>query len=858
MNHIPLPQAPALAHIEIPLYKSNSNPYRYTQPWLSYPARQGFGFITKRVSDELHEYPKHLRNNLAAFVQLWLFFGVLEEFLGVEQDHDEWVVTTERGHRVISTSHLCEKLDAWWVRIKQLDGTQQLEIRARIDLVLDYMHTIHSNLSGTTEDIILAVQAGSGSYHSDLLPDELNLSLDVLHNTLSLARNFAFLDAPLPIPAYSKSRLVHDQLAKNGWFSSEVSRLEQECSAVSCYFSSRLGVLGLPTIHAKCSHWQCEAWQINQSSYQTKHVKTLCDCTFVDVPTERTAEIIRASQIPCLRLDRDGKRLELVAIDQSAPIRFIAISHVWADGLGNHAANALPHCQVRLIQERVNVVTNLGVKPLVPSDNQLFWMDTLCIPVGKGFEVERNTAIAEMVTIYRISGTVLVLNNELNNISVGRSPWELSGRITRTTWFRRLWTLHEGVLAQKTVFQLQDGSVDLSELQTAVQGWDVSSKSQDLLCRLIFTETCQPYSKLLLFKSKSLSSRVQDIWAAVQWRNTSYQEDETVCLANMLGLDLSSILAVSRYDSEAKIKRMKAFILLQKHFPQASIFQGDYSDLIRRSATARIGFEWAPRSFVFRTRMLDLERSGTRLALADEFGLHVSLVALVPDKGWDVFTQAEKKSWPLGDMYRAFFMVPLEWDYFYFIHWEMERGRWDLVNSLRDETFPALILEQDVTLVTNESLDPDGSVSHRDGPSKTRRMFDGDLIAEEAREEVLREMMEARGETVEEDHTPYERRIFSASTSAILVAARAMDASQDTSNITHSFQYKQPRTKKKNSHPNVAVEYRARIIQHVVVEKEMFSTYTRPACAQVEGHDESTYRINSCEKWSDRVRWCIQ
>jgi hypothetical protein len=58
MNHIPLPQAPVLAHIEIPLYESDSNPYRYTQPWLSYPARHGFGFIDNQVSDELHEYLK--------------------------------------------------------------------------------------------------------------------------------------------------------------------------------------------------------------------------------------------------------------------------------------------------------------------------------------------------------------------------------------------------------------------------------------------------------------------------------------------------------------------------------------------------------------------------------------------------------------------------------------------------------------------------------------------------------------------------------------------------------------------------------------------------------------------------------
>lgn len=324
----------------------------------------------------------------------------------------------------------------------------------------------------------------------------------------------------------------------------------------------------------------------------------------------------------------------------------------------------------------------------------------------------------------------------------------------------------------------------------------------------------------------------------------------------MLDLDLSSILTVSRYDREAKIKRMKAFILLQKQFPQGSIFRSDYTDLMRPSTKALIGLEWAPQSFVFRTKMPILEQSDTHLALADELGFHVSLVALIPDLGWDAFTQAEKNSTELGDFCRAFFTVPLEWDYFYFVGWHMERGRWDLVDSLRSESFPALILEQDVTLVTDETSGRDDSID-RNGSSSMTRMFDNDLIAEEAREEVLREMMmEARGEMVEEDYAPYDRRIFSASTSAIIVAASVMEATHDSNHMTGSFQHNHPRAK--SLKPNAAVEYKARIIQHVEVDKEMFSTYTRSACSQVGGSDESTNMINSCEKWFDKVRWCIQ
>jgi hypothetical protein len=41
----------------------------------------------------------------------------------------------------------------------------------------------------------------------------------------------------------------------------------------------------------------------------------------------------------------------------------------------------------------------------------------------------------------------------------------------------------------------------------------------------------------------------------------------------MLGLDLTPFPKVSRYESRAQQKSMKAFILLQKQFPQESVFE---------------------------------------------------------------------------------------------------------------------------------------------------------------------------------------------------------------------------------------------------------------------------------------------
>jgi len=66
-----------------------------------------------------------------------------------------------------------------------------------------------------------------------------------------------------------------------------------------------------------------------------------------------------------------------------AVIPYVAISHVWSDGLGNAIANTLPWCQLQRIQGLVDALyqDTAGNQHPVP-----FWMDTLCVPVEQHFE----------------------------------------------------------------------------------------------------------------------------------------------------------------------------------------------------------------------------------------------------------------------------------------------------------------------------------------------------------------------------------------------------------------------------------------------------------------------------------------
>lgn len=91
----------------------------------------------------------------------------------------------------------------------------------------------------------------------------------------------------------------------------------------------------------------------------------------------------------------------------------------------------------------------------------LFWMDTLCIPVGDAEREVRLMAINQMASIYATAVQVLVLDAELLQCEMNTSTaTETLARIACSAWMTRSWTLQEGVLASECVFQFKDRAID--------------------------------------------------------------------------------------------------------------------------------------------------------------------------------------------------------------------------------------------------------------------------------------------------------------------------------------------------------------------------------------------------------------
>ncbi|KAK4494019.1 hypothetical protein PRZ48_015205 [Zasmidium cellare] len=236
-----------------------------------------------------------------------------------------------------------------------------------------------------------------------------------------------------------------------------------------------------PESHEAClAETRCIAYNTPPGRpYDTAHT-TICqelhlDCHMVKIPEEELLNIIRTGGVPLISIAEDAThRLFLRVHRRGFRSNYATVSHVWADGLGNPLGNSLPVCQVRRIQSALNWITDTqrergkGRQQFADQladdhvDRKLFdrgkygmvWMDTLCIPVGKGHESLRTQCIDAMASIYAGSSAVIVLDKELMRTKLPSNP-RLT--IAPSVWMSRSWTLQEAILPATCVFEFMDG-----------------------------------------------------------------------------------------------------------------------------------------------------------------------------------------------------------------------------------------------------------------------------------------------------------------------------------------------------------------------------------------------------------------
>ena len=687
MDHLPLPPSNYQGHMHIPYTPITTQTHQWDHgSWQTFSTRTGIScedlFASRTLSLSLTQR-EHRTYHATVLAQSWLFFGVVSAVLGIHIEIDEWTSMTSTSRQILSTRNLPRYVRDW------KDSMQRLDESAAGELMLQKHALVE--MAGTPFDML--------AHANTAVPVELLLAISVLHATLNAVLNAALELEDEPIVRdlslfYVHTRVFEERFRDHGWCPSDQALLRQNVSLLTEYYAAQMTPVHAAKEHGECSAETCVANQLDMGTYRSRHVVDGCACESMALDGYVIANNIMSGETPLINItEGEDSKCEAKIVPRTNSRHYICYSHVWSDGLGNISCNALPQCQMRYLQQKANDLARLS--GLDQCTNMPFWLDTLCIPVGPEHQQARNKAIATMAQTYEDATQVLVLSREIMDLSSHTVSAELILRISRTPWFRRLWTLQEGVLAANVWFQLATHAINLHGLASAPFPPADPTNITALLHHRIHSESTFQLRTLCAFRAIPANKRASHLWRAVQWRTTSVPSDETLCLASILRLPLDTILAIDKDRHDVHAQRMRAFLLVQRYFPACTLFKSNVNRPSRADAAALDlpGCRWAPRSFV--VRHLQAE-AGDELGRADERGFHVRFPGVRFDwvdlRGW---SDQERE----GSCMR--FAVVGEEGTFWETLWY--DGCWAVVpDAVQRGCTPFLVLEHDVFGLTED------------------------------------------------------------------------------------------------------------------------------------------------------------
>ena len=633
-------------------------------PFLTYPIREGKLHIVPDSSvvlekavpiwqhEKLHPTPN---KEFEAFCQTWLFFGLIHELLGNSCESADFVRLNENDDsRTISTSRLPGLVEQWVKSVEDGSSTMTYEHVAKC------LRLTFETLWAAGPEFDLRVK----------------LCIASVGEFIKFAANKAFgiedevSDNKCP---NSWHKLLEDtfwveRFSRSGWCPSQVDillRSSTSLSLQSLYFFASMHDSILAGRHRLCDYRKCVAYHTDPEDYITQHVNSDCPCKDLHVDMPSLDAVLKTGGLPLLRI-REAETLDQLVVeivDSQPDTRYLALSHVWADGLGNAKANALPRCQLlRLSKLTQSLKANLNAQEA--QTELLFWCDTLCCPVTPGPGKDR--VLSQMRNIYERATCVLVLDKSMvlyESKSMGLE--EACARILSSGWMRRLWTLQEGALPAgrgRLWFQFRDQALHFDTLWQQIK----SLFNVDLCRKNLAGIMIMRLGILTAFyhdSSKDPGADLATVDVALEHRSVSVSSDEPLLLGSMFGLDIARILDES---IETRMHRMWSLM--------SAAARGVPKDIIFRLGPrlGEKGYRWAPSTMMYHedtNAVLQLIQKGDNHGILTQHGLKVRLPGYqilfpqrpfwLPATPWGI-SLAENMFWMRDDEAR-WYLVARRW-----------------------------------------------------------------------------------------------------------------------------------------------------------------------------------------------------
>ena len=570
------------------------------------------------LSDETHSCPQPgPLACAAAFLQAWLFFGLLAEVLGpgAQLRLEEFYVQDDHGSWWITTKNLPGYLDAWKARILTTK-TESLGKFVQAQLALDQARFLVSKYCSVN---------GDDKQIWELDP-RIALSFLVLGETLSHAKSTIAESAKTEITGWvSTSRhgwgygkAVLQQMKHDKWCPRSMHILQGllQKNAIGLLYAMRLShPKALDLDHSKCDTLACKARQ--HASHATWHHSSeeVCSCRHVGPNLQTMTRYIRDGKLVILKYSTAKSEVEVVPYEEN--VKYVIFSHVWADGFGNSEGNTLPICRLKDFVKVLNRLSSADQALKTggcfdqPQTPIYFWIDTLAIPIGNEHQDERRKAIQSMHIMYTRATCTIVLDAGLMTQDRGSSYAETAMKIATCYWITRLWTLQEAYLSKRLLFNFADTLVDMDDLERmdkdnlnspislVAQNYHLTllGRERDITLRRGETEREDEAGRPLT------STFLTSLWNALRWRTTSHQQHETLALAILLRIDTkpfddAMISVRSDFQQDQGRLDQKMQILLSEISRKSKDAIPAELIFLPGPKLSNRGFRWAPRTWL--------------------------------------------------------------------------------------------------------------------------------------------------------------------------------------------------------------------------------------------------------------------
>ncbi|KAH0435689.1 het domain-containing protein [Colletotrichum camelliae] len=664
MDHLPLPRDPINEH---PVIKLATAQFHNPGPFLDYPDRHGAllsgqyphvptqaDALQGRFSAGVSSY------NVLDYYQGWLFFALIKEFLGDEDEYDArkkimsftFDDDGQLSSAALSTKSLHKDLTAWRETGRLSSIRRGDEYHKHLDECLETafqaLDSIDSRfpgflrvfrdemicLAGVAETLDVAVQTAlEHGPVAEMNHDEQYFPARPKYGWFSTI-------APLldPLSPETKRAMVNA-----GWCPGDIGKIRDTFTSIEAfyYLQNFKADSTVADLHKDCREYGCNV----RIPAVPKHESPGCECPgMMTFEEEHLIEIYQKGDIPCFAIGRLedgglGVALTSISIDEESQKdpenHYVALSHVWSEGMGNVQANALPFCQLAYVmhwsmmayqvvedklqeEETTGTGINVQTKPKVRQIN--LWIDTMCCPATPGYG--KNLCLSRMREIYANAYAVLVKSAVLQATSVrdifedtSRGLIDVATHIYTSPWMRRMWTLQEGVLAgasrargsgDRLCFAFRDSLLSLESVVNLLKqapkheaslAFRFIAEFRDLSVSMwqLPDETNTPRRKV-----HPLNFFLQMLVSALKHRSLTVASDEVICLATLLDLRIKTARGEVEPligDGETPEDGMCQLWRRVETLQGAAGLPGD----IIFSCVPRVqvpGFRWAPRTLV--------------------------------------------------------------------------------------------------------------------------------------------------------------------------------------------------------------------------------------------------------------------